>query len=347
MAVVNAQFSTGLSLSVQQSVFATQQVFTGDVTSLVNFADLLGVALTTRVASEKFAEFTAAIQLVYDGLSEVTALGTPVVEVVAQEEYLTPAGQFVYNLLYVVKINNQPLGPISLPRTPTLPELASLAMIKDLNDVYYVLSSVSNQMLYRFKNAVSFFTPSWLARSQQATLLTSLQTAARMSLSDVTGTITVTYGAQEFYYDSSDMSRPVRLSYFIMVDGSIINGALEQQVSTADLGIEVIDMPSTARNLRYAFHVDVAGLITQAQAEMFVPQLQTAWTAVQAGLTVELALTVEAIGTRGYIHASITLRSSLKPLYRNILYMQNDKTTFTMRSSTMYVCVISGYNVLL
>ena len=124
MAVVNAQFSTGLSLSVQQSVFATQQVFTGDVTSLVNFADLLGVALTTRVASEKFAEFTAAIQLVYDGLSEVTALGTPVVEVVAQEEYLTPAGQFVYNLLYVVKIDNQPLGPISLPRTPTLPEIA-------------------------------------------------------------------------------------------------------------------------------------------------------------------------------------------------------------------------------
>ena len=73
MAVMNAQFSVGLSLTLEQEVFGAAQVYTADQSTLVNFADLLGVALTRRVAVEKYAEFVTAIQLVYNTFTDVTA----------------------------------------------------------------------------------------------------------------------------------------------------------------------------------------------------------------------------------------------------------------------------------
>ena len=52
-----------------------QQVFTDDETTLINFNDMLGVALTTRVALDKYSEFSVAIETIVAARNEFSGMG--------------------------------------------------------------------------------------------------------------------------------------------------------------------------------------------------------------------------------------------------------------------------------
>ena len=258
----------GLSLTSLRTVFATQQVFEGDVRRLVAFADLFNVAVTRRVAVSKYAEFEAVLDAIYTSILSANVT----VEIVTQEDYVTDVGDFVSNLLFVVRSRDDVITPLHVPMLPDEDDLSDVNEIEDLNGEMFELVDPSTT-IYRHRDAFAIFARTWVKRAFQVEAVTLLQAAAAQVLD---GDVTVRYSNQEWFVDLSDDTLPVRFNFFVLVDGQVVSSQLEDELEVTSLPFETREM-GEAENLRESFTVRVQGLMSDADFTLFGPALDALW----------------------------------------------------------------------
>ena len=257
-----------LSITSLRTVFGADQVYEGDVRSLVAFADLFHVAVTRRVAVTKYAEFEQVLTSAFSTLLS----GNVTVEVVTQEDYVTDLGEFVYNLLFVVRMRDYVITPLHVPMLPDETALEGVNDIEDLNGNEFELVDPA-VTIYRHRNAFALFALTWVARSYQIQTIELLQTSAEQVFGD---DVTVRYSNQEWFYDASDDSFPVRFNFFIFVDGMVLSSQLESDLNVTSLPFAT-RMADGAENLRESFTLRIQGLMSDADFELFEDALDDLW----------------------------------------------------------------------
>ena len=298
----------------QETVFAEidLEIYQSSVSSLVAFSDLQTIPFTSRVlmTSESTNEITTIVQHAWQDqtLSNVN-LEEVTVTIVSQEEYLQTNGEFVYVLLYAVKLDDMVLSPAELPVLDAWIVFRELADKTSADGNNYVIPEVNIDEIWRFKSAMSIYINKWVTRADKEDIVSQLKNIVEDSIASVE----LMFGTQEYYQmmnDDDQSEQFTKFSFFATVDSRVLESFyeppitvsfLQTKLSDANLDYTVLDEDHIegALNLRYSYKILVEGGVAMSDLTSFSSNIQKFWENMLTGATVNLVFHKEFVDEYG------------------------------------------------
>ena len=143
-----------------------------DTRTLIAFSSLVSVPFSTPISSSNYLKISNEIQAAWHAIDSSYANLT--VTIRGHEEYLDKEGNFVFNLLYVIKRGDQVVLLEDLSDL-SVKSLAAIEKITNPFGVAYKLSTVPAGELRRYKMSMHLFLDQWVSYTDLESVLGILQ----------------------------------------------------------------------------------------------------------------------------------------------------------------------------
>lgn len=309
--MIDAMFEVNLDISQQEAAFTSSiPVFKGDMTKLVEFSLLLPIPMTTRVLTTDLVAIQTAVQTAWRLASlpgvDLTQLMIKVMS--QQEEYLDMTSEnIVYSIMYSASLNGEVLDPLELPEINTATVFAAITNMNGAGIFRYVISTAPLSSLRRFKAAMSVYLNKWVIRSDKTRMMQAVQNELRTKITGVT----TEYGVQEEYYDISQKTNMIKLSFFASLNSKMLKSfyeasvditALTSRLQTLGLEYTLMNMQTVSmmnvRNLRNSYKLLIDGGVAMGDMTKFSTAISQSWSPSVGTVTVNLVYRKDMIGER-------------------------------------------------